>query len=276
MSVKIIGTGHILQKSVEEVRNAILVERPDIVAVELDYNRFKALEDVHFQPEAYKTRISLKGVLSASVRGGSFPVFIQGILALIQQDLGEKYGISPGSDMCAAILSAQENGAQIALIDRDIGITMNRVLRVPLREVLALSSTKEEDLEDISKISMDKLEDILEKDNLEIIIRGFKRKQPALFSALVDERDKYMADMLEKISNENPEKKIVAIVGAGHLEGLSGYLESLRAGSKIDTATLLEQKKISVFRMIGLLAALFFSFILFKLKSLSFSRNKKR
>lgn len=276
MSVKIIGTGHILQKSVEEVRNAILVERPDIVAVELDYNRFKALEDVHFQPEAYKTRISLKGVLSASVRGGSFPVFIQGILALIQQDLGEKYGISPGSDMCAAILSAQENGAQIALIDRDIGITMNRVLRVPLREVLALSSTKEEDLEDISKISMDKLEDILEKDNLEIIIKGFKRKQPALFSALVDERDKYMADMLEKISNENPEKKIVAIVGAGHLEGLSGYLESLRAGSKIDTATLLEQKKISVFRMIGLLAALFFSFILFKLKSLSFSRNKKR
>jgi pheromone shutdown-related protein TraB len=276
MSVKIIGTGHILQKSVEEVRNAILGERPDIVAVELDYNRFKALEDVNFLPEAYRTRISFKGVLSASVRGGSFPVFIQGILALIQQDLGEKYGISPGSDMCAAILSAREIGARIALIDRDIGITMNRVLRVPLREVLALSSSKEEDLEDLSKISMDKIEDILEKDNLELIIRGFKRKQPSLFSALVDERDKYMADMLEKISVENPEKKIIAIVGAGHLGGLTGYLESLQAGSKIDTAPLLEQKKISVFRMIGLLAALFFSFILFKLKSLSFSRNKKR
>jgi pheromone shutdown-related protein TraB len=276
MSVKIIGTGHILQKSVEEVRNAIFSERPDIVAIELDYNRFKALEEVGFQPEAYRTRITLKGVLSAAVRGGSFPVFIQGILALIQQDLGEKYGISPGSDMCAAILSAREVNARIALIDRDIGITMNRVLRVPLREVLALSSSKEEDLEAISKISLNKIEDILEKDNLEVIIRSFKRKHPALFSALVDERDRYMADMLEKISNENPEKNIVAIVGAGHLGGLTGYLESLRAGNKIDIAPLLEQKKISAFRMIGLLTALFLSFILFKLKSLSFSRNKKR
>jgi pheromone shutdown-related protein TraB len=276
MSVKIIGTGHILQKSVEEVKNAILGERPDIVAVELDYNRFKALEGVDFQPEAYRTRISLKGILSASVRGGSFPVFIQGILALIQQDLGEKYGISPGSDMCAAILSAQEVGARIALIDRDIAITMNHVLRVPLREVLALSSSGEEDLEAISKIALNKIEDILEKDNLEAILTGFRKKQPALFSALVDERDRYMADMLEKMSRENPEKNIVAIVGAGHITGLSGYLENMRCGGKIDIPPLLEQKKISVLRMFGLVVALFLAFIFFKLKSLSWSRNKKR
>jgi pheromone shutdown-related protein TraB len=276
MSVKIIGTGHILQKSVEEVRNAILSERPDIVAVELDYSRFKALEDVGFRPEAYKTRISFRGVLSAAVRGGSFPVFIQGVLALIQQDLGEKYGISPGSDMCAAILSAQEIGARIALIDRDISITMNRVLRVPLREVLALSSSKEEELEAISKISLNKLEDILEKDNLEAIIAGFKKKQPYLFSALVDERDRYMADQLEKRSRENPGSNIAAIVGAGHTTGLTKYMENLRAGGLIDIAPLLEQKKISIQRMIGLIGALFFTFIFFKLKSLSFSRNKKR
>jgi pheromone shutdown-related protein TraB len=276
MSVKIIGTGHILQKSVDAVRNAICSERPDIVAVELDYNRFKALEEVGFQPEAYRTRISFRGVLSAAVRGGSFPVFIQGILALIQQDLGEKYGISPGSDMCAAILSAQEIGARIALIDRDIGITMNRVLRVPLKEVMALSSSGEEDLEAISKISLDNIEDILEKDNLEAILVGFRKKQPSLFSALVDERDRYMADMLEKISRENPEKNIVVVVGAGHMKGLTEYIENLRAGGIIDTAPLLEQKKISVPRMFALIGALFFAFILFKLKSLSFSRNKKR
>ena len=276
MSVKIIGTGHILQKSVEEVRNAILGERPDIVAVELDYNRFKALEDVGFQPEVYRTRISLKGVLSAAVRGGSFPVFIQGILALIQQDLGEKYGISPGSDMCAAILSAQEIGARIALIDRDIAITMNHVLRVPLREVLSLSSSKEEDLGAISNISLNKIEDILEKDNLEAILSVFRKKQPGIFSTLVDERDRYMASMLEEISMENPEKKIVAIVGAGHMAGLAGYMENLRTGGKIDIVPLLEQKKISVFRMFALILALFFAFIVFKLKSLSWSRNKKR
>jgi len=275
MSVKIIGTGHILQKSVKEVRNEILGERPDIVAVELDYSRFKALENVGFQPEAYRTRISFKGILSSTVRGGSFPVFIQGILALIQQDLGEKYGISPGSDMCAAILSAQEIGAQIALIDRDIAITMNRVLRVPLREVLALSSSKEEDLEAMSKISLNKIEDILEKDNLEAILSVFRKKHPGLFSALVDERDRYMADMLEKISVENPEKNIVAIVGAGHMTGLAGYLENLRTGGKLNIAPLLEQKKISILRMLALIGALFFAFIFFKLKSLSWSRNKR-
>lgn len=269
MSVKIIGTGHILQKSVDEVKTAIYSERPDIVAIELDYNRFKALEGVDFRPEAYKKHLSFRGVLSTSLRGGSFPVFIQGILALIQQDLGEKYGISPGSDMCAAILSARETGSQIALVDRDIGITMNRALQVPLREVLSLSSTKPQNLEAISNISMNKLEDILEKDNLEVIIEGFKENQPALFSTLVDERNQYMADMLTRIEKENPEKRILAVVGAGHTKGLTGYIEALDAGGIIDTAPLLEQKKITIPRMLALLAALFIAFISFKLKSLS-------
>ena len=274
MSVKIIGTGHILQKSVDAVRNAIYSERPDIVAVELDYNRFKALEEVNFQPDAYAARVSFGGVLSSALRGGSFPVFIQGVLATIQQSLGEKYGIHPGSDMCAAILSAREVGAVIALIDRDIGITMNHALRVPLKDVLALSSSNEEDLDIISGLAITNIEDILEKDNLEAVLKGFRKKQPRLFSALVDERDRYMAQMLKKIEEENLGKNIVAVVGAGHATGLTGYLETLGRGERIDTSQLLEKKKISLPRSFMLVALLFLAFIFFKLKSLSWREKQ--
>ncbi len=274
MSVKIVGTGHILQKSVDVVRDVIYGERPDIVAVELDYARFKALEDVGFRPDAYSNRLSFRGVLSSALGGGSFPVFIQGILALIQQSLGERYGISPGSDMCAAILSAREVGARVALIDRDIGITMNHALRIPLKEVLALSSTKEEDLEIISGLSINKMEDILEKDNLEIVLAGFRKKQPALFSAMVDERDRYMANMLKKVGEENPGKNVVAVVGAGHVTGLTGYLVTLQTGGIVDTNKLLEQKKVSPLRAVILIALVFLAFIFLKLKSLSWSRRQ--
>jgi len=244
MSVKIIGTGHILQRSVEEVGGAVFSMHPDIVAVELDYGRFKALEGAGFRLDEYRNGLSFWGVLSASLGGGSFPVFVQGVLALVQQGLGEKYGIRPGSDMCAAILCAREVGAGVALIDRDIGVTMNRALQMPVREMFGFFSNNTAEMGVNSEISMSNLEDILEKDNLDAVIAEFKRTQPTVFSAFVDERDRYMADQLARIERENQGKSILAVVGAGHVTGLEAYLNVLEGGGSIETASLLTEKSI--------------------------------
>lgn len=276
MSVKIIGTGHILQKSVIEVKSTIEADRPQVVAVELDYGRFKALEEMNFTPEAYRRPLSFVGVLSETLRGGSFPVFIQGVLALVQQDLGEKYGIRPGSDMCAAILSARDLGSEILLIDRDLSVTLNHMLQIPIREVFALSAAYPDIRQADSGVAIASMDDILEKENISKILEGFKKKQPALYSALVDERDRYMAYMLWRAQRDKPEKNIVAVVGAGHASGVARYLEELDAGHNADIAPLLAQKQVSFPKMVMLILALCSAFILLRIKSLSLPRIKGR
>jgi len=44
-SLKIIGTAHVSQRSIEEVRETILEMEPDVVAVELDINRYHNLKN---------------------------------------------------------------------------------------------------------------------------------------------------------------------------------------------------------------------------------------
>jgi pheromone shutdown protein TraB len=179
MVVRIVGTGHILSKSVEEVRRAIQEDTPDMVAVELDFKRFHALDRVGFDPGPY--RGGLKDLLASLVGGGSFPVLLEGVLGLIQKELGEKYGIYPGSDMCAAIVSARDSGCRISLVDRDIEITMNHLMQVPLKEIIQLFLSREEDVEITSLLLDGNIEGILEKDALEAIMARLKEKLPVTF-----------------------------------------------------------------------------------------------
>ncbi|RLI86433.1 MAG: TraB family protein [Candidatus Altiarchaeales archaeon] len=264
MVIRIIGTGHILSRSVEEVRTAISEEMPDVVAVELDLKRFRALEDVGFNPKSYQRRVSFKDLIVSLVGGGSFPVFLEGVLALIQKELGEKYGIYPGSDMCAAIVSAKNSGSRIALIDRDIEITMNRLMRVPLREIVHLLLSRGDNLELVSRLLNSNIEGILGKENLDIIMDRLKKEIPNTYKVLVDERDRYMAHTLHRIQKENPSAKILAVVGAGHKRGISEYLERIGEGYGTDIQKILEIRPVSSVRILFLVFMVFVTFILIK------------
>ena len=231
MGIKLVGTGHILARSVEEVSRAVSEVKPAYVAVELDIKRFSALSTVDFKPERYEGRFSVKDALH-SLGGGSFPVFLQMLLALVQRDLGKKYGISPGSDMCAAVLAARASGAAVVLIDRDIEVTMSRLLAVPLKEFMGLFSGGKE-AEGFSKLALNNLDDILEKENLEVLIGALHTKFPGIYGSLIEERDEYMAHMLHKLQIDNPGTEIVAVVGAGHLQGIMRVLKEINSGGKM-------------------------------------------
>ena len=273
MGVRIVGTGHILRKSVEEVRRAIQEDTPDMVAVELDFKRFHALEGVGFDPGSY--RGGLKDLLTALVGGGSFPVLLEGVLGLIQKELGEKYGIYPGSDMCAAIVSARDSGCRIALVDRGIEITMNHLMRVPLKEIIQLLLSREEDVE-IAPLLLDgNIEGILEKDVLEAIMGRLKEKLPVTYGALVDERDQYMAHALHRIQEDHPGINILAVVGAGHKKGIQRYLDLIKGGYRIDKQKILEIAPVSGIRVLLLIFMVFVAFILIKSGVLFIGGKKK-
>ena len=116
--IVIVGTAHVSEKSVQEVVGRIEELRPDIVAVELCPARYRAITGQEDERE-----IKISELLSG---GKLYLLLVQWFLAYIQRKMGEEMGVKPGSEMLAAIEAAKKVGARVALVDRDISITIQR------------------------------------------------------------------------------------------------------------------------------------------------------
>lgn len=161
-----------------------------------------------------------------------FRIGISGFVFLVigryvQKKLGSIVGVEPGADMKYAIKICKKNNLKLALIDRDIRITLHRFSRQfsfneKLRlgkELLFSPFSKKKITIDISKIP--------EKKVISQIINELKTNYPNIYNVLIDERNKYMARKLFDILRLNPEKRILCVIGAGHEEGLKEDLKKL-------------------------------------------------
>jgi pheromone shutdown-related protein TraB len=230
-NVILVGTAHVSEKSIREVEEAIDRYQPDVVAVELDERRFKALQ----QPEAEKKDIQIKELL----KGNNLFVFmLQWLLAYVQRRVGIEAGVKPGAEMLAAIEAARRRNMAVALIDRDIGITLNRVWnKMKLREKIRISYSLVLAMLGFGtdKIDLDK---ITQEDVVEELLGELKHYAPSMATVLVDERNAYLAYHLLEIGKT---KRVVAVIGAGHREGIKDYMEH---PEKIPTmASLMEVPK---------------------------------
>ena len=114
MNLKIIGTSHIAKQSVNEIKKAIIDDNPDVVAIELDIERAAALL------QEGKTKLTLASIMQIGVKGYIFAK----VGHYIQQKLGKKVGVSPGSEMKAALELARKEKKDVAFIDQPIRITL--------------------------------------------------------------------------------------------------------------------------------------------------------
>jgi len=206
--IVVVGTAHVSQESVAEVKRTIEAEHPDVVAVELDALRYAAL--THPEQQA----ASIKDILSS---GKLYQFLVHWLLAYVQNKIGSELGVKPGSEMLSAIDAAQSIGAGIALVDRDINVTMARFwarmrLIEKLKMVVALLgiTTNDEEID---------LEKITDDDVISQLMTELRQFSPSAAQVLVDERDAYLAGNLLKLPG-----KVVAVVGAGHKEGIKRYL----------------------------------------------------
>jgi pheromone shutdown protein TraB len=282
-SVRVVGTAHVSEDSVDEVERTITEERPDVVAVELDENRYRRMKGDG--PEDLEASDLLRG-------NTVFQFLAYWMLSYVQARLGDEFDIDPGADMLAAVETAEAHNIDVALVDRDIQVTIQRFWarlsayeKLKLFGGLALNVTHGRSLgiatglfvgafvavfaeltvgplvlsvagpgwlvgladafvlavaggsvlgvalallfgaiddqpDEIEEIDMGSLTD---QDVVSAMMEEFRRFSPGGAEALIDERDAYIAHDLVGLRESG--RRVVAVVGAGHREGIERYLE---------------------------------------------------
>lgn len=212
--ILLVGTAHVSQRSVDLVREVIEREQPDAVCIELDAGRFEALSSQK-KFEEQDLREVLKNKQLATL-------MLNLILASYQRRLGLKLGVAPGSELMEAARAAQDHDIPIALCDRDVRVTLRRAWQSlswwqRLRLVGELGASLFEDTE----VSEEELARIREQDVVTEVMAELGRLMPDLKRVLIDERDAYLAHEILETEGQ----RLVAVVGAGHVDGMKGRLE---------------------------------------------------
>ena len=210
----LVGTAHISQESVQLVRTVIDQEHPDCVCLELDDKRYLALT----QKERWQS-LDLREVIRKKQLS---TLIISLFMASYQKRLGSKLGVIPGAELLAADQAAKERQIPVSLCDRDIRITLRRAWKsTSLWKKSYLMTSLLASLFDDTEISEEKLTELKRKDVLTEMMDELGGALPDLKRVLIDERDIFIA---EKIKS-SPGKRLVAVVGAGHISGIIRELE---------------------------------------------------
>ena len=291
-SITLVGTAHVSHESVDEVRETVARERPDVVAVELDETRYRRMQGETPDDIDPGDVISGKTV---------YQFLAYWMLSYVQSRLGDRFDIEPGADMRAGIEAATAGGSAVSLVDRDIQTTVQRLwsgmrfreklsivaallvgtsgpwnaalgvgyffgftgalvatalsgqlllpaapsvsvpllgglagtvvsvldfllvatlvalaVALPVGTLLARSTTEVETEElDLSELT--------DADVVTAMIEEFRRFSPGGATALIDERDAYIAQRLLALRDAGYD--VVAVVGAGHRAGIERYLD---------------------------------------------------
>jgi len=207
--ITLIGTAHVSRESADLVVKVIEEEKPDTVCVELCESRYKAIKE--------KNRWQNTDLIKVIREKKSFLLLSNLLLTSFQKKIGQKLGVKPGEEMIRAMEAADSVGAHIHLADRDIRITLSRTWRLmglwTKMKLLAQLVTSMGEVDSIKEEDIEKMKD---KDVLETLLSEIGETLPELRRILIDERDKYLT---EKIRSA-PGKRIVAVVGAGHVPGI--------------------------------------------------------
>lgn len=227
----LLGTAHVSHASANAVREMARSGHYDAIAVELCAARLEALRG-----KKDWTELDLYRIFREKKAG-----MVMANLALsgYQRRIAEQFGIEPGAELKAAAEAAEDLGLPLQLIDRDLSVTLKRCYRnIPwykrlyLTTGLLLSSISSDEIDEES------IEKLKEGDILEATFSEFAEHSPELYESLIGDRDRYMAAGLRHQNQGQEGRKVLAVVGAGHLEGLHKHLQDGTADPQAEMASL--------------------------------------
>lgn len=223
MSILFVGTSHISEESVSQIKKAIDTFSPTIVCAELDRRRLTSL--INKQKPSYSPRL----IFDLGLGGYIFAV----IAGIVQQKLGNFVGTTPGNDMLTAVKYAREKKISVALIDQPIDKTIKRVSQeFGPRAIFSLigdffsgllfpKKTKQKfGLENFS-LSKAPSEEFVSK-----ALKHLESRYPGLHKALLVERNQFMSERIAHLQSLNAETKLLVVVGAAHMPGMQELLRN--------------------------------------------------
>lgn len=127
-----------------------------------------------------------------------------------------------GGDMAAAVEEAEERGIPLVLIDRDINVTLRRFWEeLSFFERIKTVGALVAGFLGFGGVEVEEIDRAIEENRVEGYVEELRDFSPGGAHVLIDERDAYMASRLSELDG-----KVVAVVGAGHEEGIRNYLEN--------------------------------------------------
>ncbi len=208
-TVLLIGTAHISQESVDLVETVISRETPDCVCIELDEKRYQALTQKKKWQDLDLKQIIKNKQLST--------LMINLLMASYQKKLGSQLGVQPGAELLCAANMAKSKDIPIALCDRDVRITLRRAWKsTSFFKKGYLLVTLFASLFDSTELSEEKLAELKQTDVLSELMSEMGNSLPDVKKVIIDERDLFLAEKIKAAEG----KRLVAVVGAGHVAGI--------------------------------------------------------
>lgn len=204
----LVGTAHVSKESIAEVEETIRNEMPDCVCVELDEGRYKSMME--------KKRWESLDIVKVLKEKKGFLLLANLMLASFQKRMGMNVGAKPGDEMKIAIQTANELNIKTEMVDRPIQVTLKRAWAQNgfigrskiLSGLLAAAFSKEKlDAEDIEKLK--------QKSEMDNMLDEVAKEMPEIKEVLIDERDTWLGTKIWQAEG----KKVLAVLGAGHLNG---------------------------------------------------------
>lgn len=211
-----LGTSHIAKQSLDEVKKRIEEEKPYIIALELDRKRLHALMSKS------QGKTDLRNIRHIGLKGFLFSL----LGAWAEKKLGKIVGIAPGSEMKQAVRIAKRENIKLALIDQDIEITLRRLSKELtwkekwnfLADLIKAVFTRNNEIEfDLTTVP--------DKKVIGKLISRLKERYPNVYKVLIEERNHVIAENIKKLMNLNQDKKILVILGAGHIDDVLELLK---------------------------------------------------
>ena len=215
----LVGTAHVSQNSVDEVRQVIEEENPDRICLELDKGRY----DSKTKESSYANMDLVK----VFKEGKTFLLLANTALASFQKKMGTQTGSAPGEEILGAGKIATEKGIPFSLCDREIQVTLKRAwAKSNLWNKAKLIGTLLSSAFDKEEFKPEELEELKKSDTLQEMMNELAKELPGAKEALIDERDRYLATNIL----ETPGHKKVAVIGAGHANGIIKTIGKLEKG----------------------------------------------
>ena len=209
----LVGTAHISHESADLVREVIANEHPDCVCIELDKQRYEAL--------AHGPRFESLDLKEVLRRRQMATLMMNLILASYQKQLGGKLGVRPGAELLEAARVAEEIGVPVALCDREVRVTLRRAWgAMSAWRKLVFVTSMLGSLFERPELTEDDIRELRQQDVVSKLMQELGEAFPDIKSVLIDERDGYLTEKIRAATGA----RIVAVVGAGHVQGMKRAL----------------------------------------------------